>query len=272
MNRHPLASATAMMTTAALLFSVMALSRQGRRRRGCPGPRSRSCASSSASVAVAVAATRIRLRPRNWRGLFWRGAFGGSRGALLLPGHRAPDRRHGHAAQLHGAGVRGAVGLAASRRAHRPAHARRARRHQSGVGVVIVGNAPPGGARARAAGSCVGIVLVGALGRGDRHHPRGAQDRRRVGDLHAPSASRRALHRRAGVAPLGGADRPRVAAARRRRRHQRGGAADDDARAARSAGGGGGRPLSADAGDDDGARATDVRRAAGRRWRSPARR
>jgi drug/metabolite transporter (DMT)-like permease len=77
MNRHPLASATALMTSAALLFSVMAILAKGAASR-LPGPEIAFIRFSVGLAACAVAATRIRLRANNWRGLFWRGAFGGA--------------------------------------------------------------------------------------------------------------------------------------------------------------------------------------------------
>lgn len=80
MNRHPLASATALMTTAALLFGVMAILAKSAAHR-LPGPQIAFVRFVVGLAACAVAATRLRLRARNWRGLFWRGAFGG--GAVL---------------------------------------------------------------------------------------------------------------------------------------------------------------------------------------------
>jgi drug/metabolite transporter (DMT)-like permease len=80
MNRHPLASATAIMTTAALLLSVMALLVKSVAAR-LPGPEIAFVRFCVGILACAAAATRIRLRARNWRGLFWRGLFGG--GAVL---------------------------------------------------------------------------------------------------------------------------------------------------------------------------------------------
>ena len=77
MNRHPLASATAIMTTAALVFSAMALLVKGVAAR-LPGPEIALLRFAAGLIAVVVAGTtRVKLRPRNWRGLFWRGAFGG---------------------------------------------------------------------------------------------------------------------------------------------------------------------------------------------------
>ena len=80
MNRHPLASATALMTTAALLFGVMAILAKGAAAR-LPGPEIAFVRFLVGLTACAIAATRLRLRARNWRGLFLRGAFGG--GAVL---------------------------------------------------------------------------------------------------------------------------------------------------------------------------------------------
>jgi drug/metabolite transporter (DMT)-like permease len=80
MNRHPLASATAMMTSAALLFGVMAILAKGAAAR-LPGPEIAFVRFVVGLAACALAATRLRLRAHNWRGLLLRGGFGG--GAVL---------------------------------------------------------------------------------------------------------------------------------------------------------------------------------------------
>ncbi len=80
MNRHPLASATALMTAAAMIFGVMAILAKGAAGH-VPGPQIAFIRFAVGLSACAVAATRLRLRANNWRGLFWRGAFGG--GAVL---------------------------------------------------------------------------------------------------------------------------------------------------------------------------------------------
>ena len=80
MNRHPLASATALMTSAALIFGVMAILAKGAAGH-VPGPQIAFVRFVVGLTACAVAATRMRLHARNWRGLFLRGAFGG--GAVL---------------------------------------------------------------------------------------------------------------------------------------------------------------------------------------------
>jgi drug/metabolite transporter (DMT)-like permease len=77
MNRHPLASATALMTSAALLFGVMAILAKGAAAH-LPGPEIAFIRFCVGLTACGVAATRFRLRANNWRGLFWRGAFGGA--------------------------------------------------------------------------------------------------------------------------------------------------------------------------------------------------
>jgi drug/metabolite transporter (DMT)-like permease len=77
MNRHPAAVATALMTAAALLFSVMALLAKASAAH-LPGPEVAFVRFMCGLGAVALAATRLRLRPHNWRGLFFRGLFGGS--------------------------------------------------------------------------------------------------------------------------------------------------------------------------------------------------
>ena len=77
MNRHPLASATALMTAAALVFGLMAILAKGATEH-LPGPEIAFIRFSVGLGACALAATRVRLRARNWRGLFWRGAFGGA--------------------------------------------------------------------------------------------------------------------------------------------------------------------------------------------------
>lgn len=80
MNRHPLASATALMASAALVFSVMAILAKAAAAR-LPGPEIAFIRFVVGLSACAAAATRVRLRPQSWRGLLWRGAFGG--GAVL---------------------------------------------------------------------------------------------------------------------------------------------------------------------------------------------
>ena len=208
MNRHPLASATALMTSAALLFGVMAILAKGAAAR-LPGPqiafvrfivgprrlrrRGDALPPARAQLARPVLARRVRRR----------------RGALLLPGHRAPHRRHGDAAQLHGAGVRGAVGLALPRRAHRARHRRRAGGDHERRGGGDRGQRAAGRGRARAV-AVRRHPVVGAVGRGDGDDPRGAQDRRRVGDLLRLLHRGRDLHRRAGVAAPDRADGARV--------------------------------------------------------------
>ncbi|HWE26997.1 MAG TPA: DMT family transporter, partial [Polyangia bacterium] len=77
MNRRPAAVATALMTGAALLFSVMALLAKASAAR-VPGTEVAFVRFVCGLVAVALAATRVKLRPHNWRGLFLRGLFGGT--------------------------------------------------------------------------------------------------------------------------------------------------------------------------------------------------
>lgn len=77
MKRHPLASATAIMSTAALLFGVMAILAKGAAHR-LPGPEVAFVRFIVGLGAVGIAMTRLTMRPRNWRGLFLRGLFGGS--------------------------------------------------------------------------------------------------------------------------------------------------------------------------------------------------
>ena len=77
MNRHPLASATALMTSAALLFGVMAILAKGAAAR-LPGPEIAFVRFVVGLVACGGVALRIRLRVRNARGLLLRGLFGGS--------------------------------------------------------------------------------------------------------------------------------------------------------------------------------------------------
>ena len=80
MNRHPLASATALMTSAALIFGVMAILAKGAAGH-VPGPEIAFVRFVVGLTACAIATTRLTLRARNWRGLLLRGAFGG--GAVL---------------------------------------------------------------------------------------------------------------------------------------------------------------------------------------------
>jgi drug/metabolite transporter (DMT)-like permease len=65
------------MTTAALLFGVMAILAKGAAAR-IPGPEIAFFRFVTGLVACGVAATRIRMRAHNWRGLALRGLFGGS--------------------------------------------------------------------------------------------------------------------------------------------------------------------------------------------------
>ena len=143
MNRHPLASATALMTGAALLFGVMAILAKGAAQR-LPGPEIAFVRFSVGLVAIGLAATRLQLRARNWRGLFWRGAFGGcavlcyflaiehlSVGMATLLNYTAPVFAALWAWLFLGErialGTLGALAVTTS-----------------GVAVVIVANAPPG--------------------------------------------------------------------------------------------------------------------------------
>ncbi|HEY2745322.1 MAG TPA: DMT family transporter [Polyangia bacterium] len=163
MNRHPLASATALMTTAALLFSVMAILAKGAAAR-LPGPEIAFVRFSVGLVAVGIAATRMRLRAHNWRGLGLRGVFGGSAvlcyflaiqhltvGMATLLNYTAPVFAALWAWLFLGERIAlGTLGALAVTTA--------------GVAVVIVANAPPG-AVALGPWQCVGIlsaVLSGA--------------------------------------------------------------------------------------------------------------
>jgi drug/metabolite transporter (DMT)-like permease len=144
MNRHPLASATALMTSAALLFGVMAILAKGAASR-LPGPEIAFVRFCVGLAACGVAATRIRMRAHNWRGLAWRGAFGGAAvlcyflaiehlavGMATLLNYTAPVFTALWAWLFLGErialGTLGALALTTA-----------------GVGVVIVANAPPGG-------------------------------------------------------------------------------------------------------------------------------
>jgi drug/metabolite transporter (DMT)-like permease len=143
MTKHPLASATAYMTSAALLFGVMAILAKGAATH-LPGPQIAFIRFSIGILACIGAATRLRLRANNWRGLFWRGAFGGAAvlcyflaiehltvGMATLLNYTAPVFTALWAwLFLHeriGRGTLGALALTTG-----------------GVGLVIVGNAPPG--------------------------------------------------------------------------------------------------------------------------------
>jgi drug/metabolite transporter (DMT)-like permease len=77
MSEGHTSAATAWMTLAALLFAAMALLAKAAAGR-LPGPEVACVRFLVGLVGVAVAATRFRLRAHNWRGLFWRGAFGGT--------------------------------------------------------------------------------------------------------------------------------------------------------------------------------------------------
>src|SRR5262245_59311901 len=142
-GRHPLASATALMITAALLFGVMAILAKGAAAR-LPGPEVAFVRFVIGILACVVAATRLRLRAHNWRGLFWRGAFGGAAvlcyflaiahlpvGMATLLNYTAPVFTALWAwlflGERIGAGTLGALALTTG-----------------GVALVIVANAPPG--------------------------------------------------------------------------------------------------------------------------------
>jgi drug/metabolite transporter (DMT)-like permease len=144
MNRHPLAPATALMTSAALLFGLMAILAKGAAAR-LPGPEIAFIRFTIGLLACGVAATRIRMRANNWRGLMWRGAFGGAAvlcyflaiqhlavGMATLLNYTAPVFAALWAWLFLGErialGTLGALAVTTS-----------------GVAVVIVANAPPGG-------------------------------------------------------------------------------------------------------------------------------
>ncbi len=163
MNRHPLAPATALMTSAALLFGLMAILAKGAATR-LPGPEIAFVRFSVGLAAVGIAATRLKLRAHNWRGLFWRGAFGGTAvlcyflaiehltvGMATLLNYTAPVFTALWAWLFLGERIgRATLGALAVTTA--------------GVAVVIVANAPPG-AVALGPWQCVGImssVLSGA--------------------------------------------------------------------------------------------------------------
>src|SRR5215470_6973329 len=143
MTRHPLAAAAACMATAALLFAVMATLAKAAAAH-LPGPEIAFIRFSIGLIACAVAATRVRMRARNWRGLFWRGAFGGAAvlcyftaiehlavGMATLLNYTAPVFTALWAWLFLGERIRlGTLGALAVTTA--------------GVAVVIVANAPPG--------------------------------------------------------------------------------------------------------------------------------
>ncbi len=131
------------MTLAALLLSAMALLVKATAAR-LPGPEVAFVRFVVGMMACGVAATRFRLRAHNWRGLFWRGAFGGtavlcyflaiehlSVGMATLLNYTAPVFTalwawlflHEHI----GAATIGALATTTT-----------------GVALVIAGNAPPG--------------------------------------------------------------------------------------------------------------------------------
>jgi drug/metabolite transporter (DMT)-like permease len=70
-------SAVLALTVATVLFALMAAVAKRAAVR-LPGPEVAFVRFLVGLLAVGVAATRIRLRANNWRGLFWRGAFGGA--------------------------------------------------------------------------------------------------------------------------------------------------------------------------------------------------
>jgi drug/metabolite transporter (DMT)-like permease len=132
------------MTGAALLFGVMAILAKGAAAR-VPGPQIAFIRFSVGIAACAAAATRIRMRAHNWRGLFWRGAFGGAAvlcyftaiqhltvGMATLLNYTAPVFTALWAWLFLGERIAlGTVGALALT--------------TTGVAVVMVANAPPGG-------------------------------------------------------------------------------------------------------------------------------
>jgi len=157
MNRHPLASATALMTSAALVFGVMAILAKGAAGH-VPGPEIAFIRFAVGLVACAAAALRLRLRANNWRGLIWRGAFGGAAvlcyflaiqhltvGTATLLNYTAPVFTALWAwlflGERVGVGTFGALAITTL-----------------GVGVVMYANAPPGGGVAIGRWQLVGIL------------------------------------------------------------------------------------------------------------------
>jgi drug/metabolite transporter (DMT)-like permease len=65
------------MTSSALLFGVMALLAKAAAHH-LPAPQIAFVRFLVGILACALAATRVRMQIKNWRGLFWRGAFGGA--------------------------------------------------------------------------------------------------------------------------------------------------------------------------------------------------
>jgi drug/metabolite transporter (DMT)-like permease len=144
------------MAGAALLFGVMAILAKGAAHR-LPGPEIAFVRFAIGIGACVVAATRLRLRAHNWRGLFWRGAFGGAAvlcyflaiehltvGMATLLNYTAPVFTALWAwlflGERIGLGTLGALTVTTT-----------------GVAVVIVANAPPG-AVALGRWQLVGIV------------------------------------------------------------------------------------------------------------------
>lgn len=132
------------MTTAALLFAVMATLAKGAAAH-LPGTEVAFIRFAVGLLACVAAATRVRLRARNWRGLFWRGAFGGAAvfcfflaiehlavGMATLLNYTAPVFTALWAwlflGERIGVGTLGALAMTTG-----------------GVALVIVANAPPGG-------------------------------------------------------------------------------------------------------------------------------
>ena len=156
-------------------------------------------------AAVGAAARHPRGRAHNWRGLFWRGAFGGAAvlcyflaiehlpvGMATLLNYTAPVFTALWAwlflGERSALPALGALALTTG--------GRRSGGHR---------RAPPGWRRARRLADRR-RPRRRAVGRGGGDDPRGAQDRRRVGDFAALLRRRRDHHRRAGGARLGAAD------------------------------------------------------------------
>src|SRR5437588_5744741 len=73
----PRASAAAIMTSSALLFGVMAILAKAAAHR-LPAQQIAFIRFIVGVLVCGAAATRVEMRVKNWRGLFWRGAFGGA--------------------------------------------------------------------------------------------------------------------------------------------------------------------------------------------------
>ena len=145
MNRHPLASATALMTTAALLFGLMAILAKG-----AAAPAARPRDRVRPLLGRAGCLRRRRLPPPPARPQLARPASGAARSAARRcsatssPSSTSPSARPRCSTTRRRSSRRSGPGCFSARRS-RSAPSARWRITTGGVAIVMVANAPPGG-------------------------------------------------------------------------------------------------------------------------------